>query len=65
VQDLTNDSPRPLEDIRVERARLALTDYRGTDLGGMTINAMAGWLGRFAIVLENLLQYVDEPAVGR
>jgi hypothetical protein len=65
VQDPTNDSPRPLEDIRVERARLALTDYRGTDLGGMTINAMAGWLGRFAIVLANLLDYVDEPAAGR
>lgn len=65
MQDLTNDSPRAVEDIRIERARLALTDYRGTDLGGMTIDDMAGWLGRFSVVLANLLEHVDQPAAGR
>lgn len=57
-------TPEP-EDIRVERARLALTEYRGLDLGGMTIGDVAGWLGRLAIVLENLLAYTDETAAGR
>jgi hypothetical protein len=61
-QTAPEPTPEP-EDIRVERARLALTDYRGTDLGGMTIDEMAGWLGRFTVVLENLLEYVDEPVI--
>lgn len=65
MQDPTNDSRRAVEDIRIERARLALTDYRGTDLGGMTIDDMAGWLGRFSVVLRNLLEHVDQPAAGR
>ncbi|MGH3380225.1 MAG: hypothetical protein ACRDP6_36380 [Actinoallomurus sp.] len=54
-----------MEDIRIERARLALADYKGADLGGMTVQGVAGWLGRFSILLENLLAYVDETAVQR
>lgn len=65
MQDPTNDSPRAVEDIRIERARLALADYKGADLGGMTVQGVAGWLGRFSILLENLLAYVDETAVQR
>jgi hypothetical protein len=57
-----DDRRRP-EDIRVERARLALAEYRDTDLGEMTIDAMAGWLGRFAMVVENLLGLIDAPVI--
>lgn len=62
MQDPTNNPQRPLEDIRVERAELALSDYRGTDLGGMTVEDLAGWVGRFSVVLENLLAYAYETA---
>lgn len=52
------------EDIRIERARLALTEYVGADLGAMTVPDMAGWLGRFAVVLENLLECAEgQPAI--
>lgn len=62
MADPTNEPRRPLEDLRVERARLALIDYQGTDLGGMTVDGMASWLGRFSVLLENLLEHVDQAA---
>jgi hypothetical protein len=29
----------------------------------MTIASAAGWLGRFAMVVENLLEYIDAPVI--
>lgn len=65
MQDPTNNRHSAPEDLRVERARIALADYRGTDLGGMTVQDIAGWLGRLSVLLENLLAYVDQTAARR
>jgi hypothetical protein len=54
-----NNPRRPLEDIRVEQARRMYRDYQADD------NQMARapyWLGRFEVVLESLLAYVDQQA---
>ena len=54
------ERPRPLEDTRVESARKALAEYDATSIGAMSEIDLLAWLGRFAVMIENLLAVADQ-----
>lgn len=59
MSDPTNE-PRPaLEDHRVALARIAIGEYRALPVDALTDRDVTAWCGRFAVVIENLLAYVD------
>lgn len=64
MSDPTNNPRRPLEDARVELARIALGEYRALPLDSLTDRDFTAWCGRFAVVIENLLEYVDRAPTG-